>query len=180
MLHEVNPYVKTFTCIYELFKDQESLESYNLAIHADKKPAEEHVRRYNAPTSSEVAALIVGAENDLINKNDIILRHRAEMNENGYEKLSRIAISHRSYDALAYPILFPFGDDGWRLGMYVEETGSEQKSPLFNFTLGISLKEKMSSILYFMEHDYSSNLSLMFTLKLKLIDLHSSERIKLN
>ena len=85
MLHEVNPYVKTFSCLFELFRNSESVASYNLAIHANKKPANELSRRYNGPASSEIAAIIVGSENDLIGKTDVILRLRAELNENGFE-----------------------------------------------------------------------------------------------
>ena len=28
---------------------------------------------------------------------------------------SEINVAHRSYDPLAYPLLFPFGEDGWHL-----------------------------------------------------------------
>ena len=127
MLHEVNPYVKTFKCMHELFSSPAAVEKYNLVIHADKKPAKEHTRRYNAPPSSEVAALIVGTEDELIKNTDVILRHRAVLNENGFEKLNRIAISHRSYDPLAYPILFPDGKDGWKLGLESEGENKRTK-----------------------------------------------------
>ena len=35
-----------------------------MVLHADRRPRHEHVRRYNDPEASEVAALIPGNEDD--------------------------------------------------------------------------------------------------------------------
>ncbi|XP_050290504.1 uncharacterized protein LOC126728763 [Quercus robur] len=67
-------------------------------------------REYNLPTCSEIAAIIVGdigAENA---HRDIIV----ELKEGG---LQRINVLHPSYMALQYPLLFPYGEDGFRLGI---------------------------------------------------------------
>lgn len=58
-------------------------------IRADRKPTTEHRGRYNAPTTSEVALVIVGQE---IEKRDIILHSRDT-------KLTRIGETHRAYDS---------------------------------------------------------------------------------
>jgi hypothetical protein len=39
-------------------------DEYRIVIQADKRPAGEHERRYNAPTVDEVAVVMVGQEFD--------------------------------------------------------------------------------------------------------------------
>ena len=56
----------------------------------------EHIRRFNAPIINEVAIVVVG---DKFESRDIILHQRND-------QLPRISETHRSYDALQYPILF--------------------------------------------------------------------------
>ena len=72
-------------------------------IDADKAPQGEHPRRFNAPTTNEVAVLIAG---DTCENRDVVLHLRDA-------SLKRIPETHRSYDALQYPLLFPRGDDGY-------------------------------------------------------------------
>ncbi|CAH1417943.1 unnamed protein product [Lactuca virosa] len=63
-------------------------------------------RTYNLPTASEVAALIVGDICDSIEKRDIVVETKT-----GF--LQRISELHPSYLPLQYPLLFPYGDDGY-------------------------------------------------------------------
>jgi hypothetical protein len=49
--------------ISNLFKtaiDMMPCDTHKIVLHADKTPAGEHVRRFNAPTIDEVAIVIVG------------------------------------------------------------------------------------------------------------------------
>lgn len=78
-------------------------DSYKIIIKADKTPTGEHERRYNAPTINEVAIVMVGQE---FERRDIIIQRRNE-------SLQRISETHRSYDALQYPIIFWQGQDGY-------------------------------------------------------------------
>lgn len=64
-------------------------------------------RRYNLPTQSEVAALIVGDIDLNFDVRDIIV-------EANYGPPKRINELHASYLPLQYPILFPYGEDGYR------------------------------------------------------------------
>ena len=48
-----------------------------IVINADKRPAGEHVRRFNAPTTNEVAIPLVNQEYE---KRDILLRRRDSAN----------------------------------------------------------------------------------------------------
>ncbi|CAH1447882.1 unnamed protein product [Lactuca virosa] len=63
-------------------------------------------RTYNLPTASEVAALIVGDISDSIENRDIVVQTKS-----GF--LQRISELHPSYLPLQYPLLFPYGDDGY-------------------------------------------------------------------
>ena len=66
-------------------------------------------RVYNLPTVSEVAALIVGDVGDA-EKRDIIIQAQGG-------QLQRIDEFHASYLAYQYPLLFPYGEDGYRLNI---------------------------------------------------------------
>ncbi|CAE1299786.1 unnamed protein product [Acanthosepion pharaonis] len=63
---------------------------FSIVIDADKRPHDEHERRYNAPACNEVAAIIHGEQD---RTRDIVLRSRSGA-------LRRISETHRSYDAL--------------------------------------------------------------------------------
>ena len=78
-----------------------------IVIHADKTPAGEHVRKFNAPTIDEVAIVIVG---DQFQPRGIVLHRR-----NG--QLTKIAETHRCYDVLQYPIIFWDGADGYHFSV---------------------------------------------------------------
>ena len=68
-------------------------------------------REYNLPTADEVAGLIVGDFDSATNKRDIVLR----MQEGGLRRISEL---HPSYLALQYPLLFPYGEDGYDTDIY--------------------------------------------------------------
>lgn len=67
-------------------------------------------RQYNLPTVSEIAGLIIGDIDSILDQRDIIVRSRSGA-------LQRISELHPSYLALQYPLLFPFAEDGYRLGI---------------------------------------------------------------
>ena len=81
-----------------------------MVIHSDRRPSHEHVRRYNGPESSEVAALNEDGE---IGRRDIVVRRRGTLNSNGNEVLDPISVSHLAYDPLSYVLLFPNRRNGW-------------------------------------------------------------------
>ncbi|XP_076264167.1 uncharacterized protein LOC143198693 [Rhynchophorus ferrugineus] len=92
-------------------------DNHKIVIRADKTPAGQHTRRFNAPTIDEVAIVVVG-EN--LESRDIVL-HRRNF------QLQPIKETHRSYDALQYPIIFWQGEDGYDLSIKMINpiTGSE-------------------------------------------------------
>lgn len=99
ILHEHNALVGLFKTALE----QMPSDNHKIVIHADRRPAGEHARRFNAPTVDDVAIVVVG-EN--LASRDIVLHRRND-------RLQRVSETHRSYDALQYPLLFWQGDDGY-------------------------------------------------------------------
>lgn len=106
MFHGNNQLVNTF----KQANDDPRLrtDDHFITIHADKTPTGEHQRRFNAPTIDDVAILMVG---EPVASRDIIIRRRDE-------SMTRISETHRSYDALQYPIIFPYGEDGYNFKIF--------------------------------------------------------------
>ncbi|GJS48910.1 hypothetical protein Tco_0599031 [Tanacetum coccineum] len=75
-------------------------------------------RQYNAPTVSEVAVLVVNNFGDGIPLRDIVVNK----NNEGSHRISEL---HPSYMALQYPLLFPYGEDGFHenIEYYVNAAG---------------------------------------------------------
>ncbi|GJY32873.1 ATP-dependent DNA helicase PIF1-like protein [Tanacetum coccineum] len=63
-------------------------------------------RQYNASTVAEVAALITNDFRDGVPTRDIIVTNK----DSGLQRISEL---HPSYMALQYPLLFPYGEDGY-------------------------------------------------------------------
>ncbi|GFU49919.1 helitron_like_N domain-containing protein [Nephila pilipes] len=82
-------------------------DTHKIIIQADRSPAGEHVRRFNAPNVDEVAIIIVG---DQFQSRDIVLHRRNE-------QLRKVAETHRCYDAFQYPIPFWDGADGYNFSV---------------------------------------------------------------
>ncbi len=58
------------------------------------------------PTTDEVVALMVGDGFEVVNLRDIVVAQQAG-------PFQRIFELHVGYMALHYPLLFPYGEDGW-------------------------------------------------------------------
>ncbi|XP_054711426.1 uncharacterized protein LOC129221016 [Uloborus diversus] len=84
-------------------------------IHADRMPANAHKGRFNAPSANEVALVIVGQQ---FQQRDIILESRNA-------KQQRISELHRAYDALQYPLMFCYGEDGYSVDVLQQDTADK-------------------------------------------------------
>lgn len=78
-----------------------------IVIKADKVPVGEHARRFNAPTVNEVGIVMVG---DAFERRDIRIMRRNNT-------VQSIQDTHRSYDALQYPLIFWEGEDGYHINI---------------------------------------------------------------
>jgi hypothetical protein len=108
MLDEHNVHAKGFRMARDLLKDGE-LHDLKLKLIAERKS---DGRIYDQPTVSEVAALIVG-DVDTGEKRDIILHKSGG-------RLQRIDEFHPAYLSYQYPIIFPYGEDGYRDGILLK------------------------------------------------------------
>ncbi len=80
LLEQNNNLVKSFPSIAYFNSKKGIPEDIKLAIYAHEKTMPGHVRKYNVPEISEVAALIVG---ELHGNLEIVLRRRSEYDANG-------------------------------------------------------------------------------------------------
>ncbi|XP_028968047.1 uncharacterized protein LOC114828365 [Galendromus occidentalis] len=120
---ENNALIRLFTTALERMP----ADDYAVIIRADRTPAGEHERRYNAPIIDEVAIVVVGEQ---VGSRDIVLHRRGG-------NLQRISETHRSYDALQYPVLFWQGEDGYHFNIKMRvprtDTETNKKVSSMNF-----------------------------------------------
>ncbi|XP_035835715.1 uncharacterized protein LOC110897674 [Helianthus annuus] len=104
VLDNDNELVKTYRRVRDSLQDSPHVNLKLRLIGTREKDG----RTYNLPTAGEIAALIVGDIENVIDNRDIVV-------ETQTGTLKRISELHPSYLALQYPILFPYGDDGYRI-----------------------------------------------------------------
>jgi hypothetical protein len=106
MLDECNPLVKIFRHARDVFEENKGVDISIKIIGANKGDK----IQYEMPHPEELAILIVGDLSLENYKRDIIVSTR----NNG---LRRISIFHPAYMPLQYPLLFPYGERGFQLGI---------------------------------------------------------------
>lgn len=104
MFAETNVIVKAFRMARDRFRDSDQ-QPVKLKLLGDRFNPQ-----YSDVTCSEIAGLIVGDVDELINSRDIVVEHRSS-------GLQRINDLHPSFMAMKYPLLFPYGEDGFYLGI---------------------------------------------------------------
>nr|GEX23127.1 helicase [Tanacetum cinerariifolium] len=87
-------------------------------------------RQYNAPTVSEVLALIINDFGDILPIRDIVVNK----NNTGPQRISKL---HPSYMALQYPLLFLFGEDGYHENIPYHTNKGIQKTKHDRATISI-------------------------------------------
>ena len=108
MLQQYNPYIEMFLTTRERLS-----EDSNVSLHIKLLDLSHYdSRRYNRPTASEIAVIMTGGEEQPTRGRDIVLQSRRY-------GLQRIREIHSSYNPLRYPLLFPFGEQGWHVGMHI-------------------------------------------------------------
>ncbi|KAK9071760.1 hypothetical protein SSX86_008189 [Deinandra increscens subsp. villosa] len=124
MLDSTNELVKCYRMVRDRFNDA-PVPNIRLRLVGRR---EKDGRTYNLPTASEIAALIIGDIGDSINNRDIIV-------ETQTRDLKRISELHPSYLALQYPLLFPHGEDGYRVDIPHRDLPSSSNSKRSNCTM---------------------------------------------
>ena len=115
VMHESNPHVHRF--LYAMAKAQEVCESEgcelkDVQLLLDADSHRHHSGTINRPTSTEIAVL---SPNHSAHPQQQSSRHvRLNLASGGVQHINE---THPIYDPLKYPIMFPYGDFGWGLGM---------------------------------------------------------------
>jgi hypothetical protein len=97
-----NPYVKTYRSVRDALSRQNCI---NIKLRILGKRGRDG-RRYNLPTASEVAALVVGDYDAADFERDVIVEKQSGL-------LKRVSTFEPAYWPLQYPLLFPRGEDGY-------------------------------------------------------------------
>jgi len=106
MLDKTNNLVKIFRTIRDRYQ-QDEIPSMKLRLIEQRNTDS---NQYNLPTSNDIAALIVGDIGEHEQGRDIIIQDRTD-------SLQRITKLHPCYMALQYPLLFPYGEDGYTINL---------------------------------------------------------------
>jgi hypothetical protein len=106
MLNSSNSLVKKFRMAKEILKENE-FTNISIRIVA---PGESDGPQFNLPSTDELACLVLGELTLETPSRDIIIRHRSDT-------LQRISSLHPAYMALQYPLLFPYAERGFQLGV---------------------------------------------------------------
>jgi len=144
ILKAKNNLVKSFVNVNDLMKSGQIPEDLDLVIHAHKRNPDDHDQKYNLRQASEVALI---ATNENCGSIDIKLRHRGTLNNNGHERLYSIHMGHRMYDPAAFPLLFPYGEDGWHSELTYDTASHEPNEGKFYGRFLFSRKIKFSILL---------------------------------
>jgi len=106
MLDEYNPLVKIFRQAHDFLEEHKGIDISIRIVGADKADR----IQYEMPHQEELAMLIVGDLSLENYKRDIIVSTHQN-------SLQRISIFHPAYMPLQYPLLFPYGERGFQLGI---------------------------------------------------------------
>ncbi|CAF1975166.1 unnamed protein product [Brassica napus] len=120
MLDQCNPHVKDFRSARDRFDVEEST-GYRMRLIESRQS---DGRTHNLPTANVEAALIPGDFVLNMETRDIVL-------ESTSGKLQGISELHPAYLPLQYPLLFPYGEDGFRLNIpigFEESTVRKRKN----------------------------------------------------
>ncbi|KAH9668826.1 ATP-dependent DNA helicase [Citrus sinensis] len=103
MLDQHNNLVKSFRMARDRYKTQPE-STFRLRLLSSRT---RDGRRYNIPIVSEVAGLIVGDFSEANFQRDVTIEHRTK-------GLRRITDLHPSFMPMTYPLIYPYGEDGYR------------------------------------------------------------------
>jgi hypothetical protein len=102
-MYNINPYVEVFKMARDMMAIEGVPMDLKLRLIASRT---KDARRYNVPTVDEVATLMVRDGSEAVDRHDVVLAQQAG-------PFQRISELHVGYMALHYPLLFPYGKDGW-------------------------------------------------------------------
>lgn len=117
MLDEENALVKSFRMAKEKIGHE---NQPNVSLRLLGKRGRDG-RTHNLPSVSEVAVLVVGDFDEALGDRDIVVVKKSG-------QLQRISELHPSYLPLQYPLLFPYGEDGYKEDIGFSRNSSSSSS----------------------------------------------------
>ncbi|ONK71066.1 uncharacterized protein A4U43_C04F4350 [Asparagus officinalis] len=105
-LDSVNGYVQEFRKERD-FHEMNQTAEFALRLIENRNRG---LSNYNRPQADDIAVLMLGDEFEENKGRDIIIKHKKK----GFQRITEL---HPSYMPLQYPLLFPYGEDGWHMGL---------------------------------------------------------------
>nr|CAD1835255.1 unnamed protein product [Ananas comosus var. bracteatus] len=115
MFDDKNELVKVFRMARDRFRETDYMP-IRLRLIGNRG---ENMAQYNPPAASEIAGLIVDDLGSADRQRDIVVEYKTK-------NLKRISDLHPSFMAMQYPILFPYGEDGFRIGIKYNESSQRK------------------------------------------------------
>lgn len=69
-----------------------------MVVHSVRQQANKHARRYNGSETSEVAAIILEAEDGINGGQEIVLKKRVNLDAHGNKVFDTIPVTNRFFD----------------------------------------------------------------------------------
>ncbi|XP_065323653.1 uncharacterized protein LOC135930793 [Gordionus sp. m RMFG-2023] len=123
LIRQNNPFSISFKTLGKIEKEEKNraiqenrpVQKINMIFRADRSSDK---RRYNIPNIDEVAMIFTNDDGEPPFKRDIKVYPRVDGSD-----LININILSPNLDPMVYPLLFPFGDPGWKPDLKGEDTG---------------------------------------------------------
>lgn len=104
-LHSINPYIRSFLTMSEYCEQHAEISSEMAMII--KVNENDDIRRYNDAVQTDVAAIFRSTDGEPPYERNMIIFSK---NSN---TIRNVSVLNPSLDPLAYPLLFPHGNQGW-------------------------------------------------------------------
>ncbi|OMO49969.1 hypothetical protein COLO4_38264 [Corchorus olitorius] len=133
MLDQINEVAEVIRTARDRFEQNQGVDfSLKLFVYRDS-----FERNYAAPVSTDIAKLIIGDETQEIMEKNIIIEHKSG-------DLKKISNLHPLFISMQYPLLFPYGEDGFHLGIRYAESPLKKQMQRKTVTMRELIRIKFS------------------------------------
>jgi len=147
-----NPITQAYKMLYQV--EQESIheaqangiqvKEVTMAIVHDRKS---DPRRHNAATANEVAVVFTNKDGLPPTNWDLLIHAKCAPDDQS-KGMQRIDVTHKNLEALTYPILFPYGDQGWGVDLLRNKTGTRSRiSQMEYYSYRLAIRENFNALL---------------------------------
>lgn len=106
-----------FSALRDLTTSINALYLYFMITQKSRRPKTEHVCQYNGSQPSRIAVFIIGTQDCIFGRHNLVIHWRVDLNATGSECFDTIPVTCRSNYFLSYILHLPHGVDGWHLGL---------------------------------------------------------------